>query len=166
MNGTLGKRIAERRRAKGLKQDELAEMLGVSPQAVSKWENDVSCPDIMLLPKLAAALDITVDELLCGEDDKRSDVKLVSETERKNFDDMVLRLKARSQDGDNVRINLPFPLLRVMLDAGIKVEGVVVKTGNIEIDWTRIIMLVERGVVGKLLEAESADGDTIEILVE
>ena len=41
-NYTLGKRIAALRREKELKQDELAEMLNVSPQAVSKWENDVS----------------------------------------------------------------------------------------------------------------------------
>lgn len=47
---TLGKRIGQLRRARGMKQDELAEKLGVTPQAVSKWENDVSSPDISLLP--------------------------------------------------------------------------------------------------------------------
>ena len=52
MKKTLGERIAEKRKARGLKQDELAEMLGISAQAVSKWENDVSCPDIMTLPLL------------------------------------------------------------------------------------------------------------------
>lgn len=49
---TLGKRIAKLRREKGLKQDQLAEKLGVSPQAVSKWENDQTCSDIGLLPEL------------------------------------------------------------------------------------------------------------------
>ena len=53
MNTTLGKRIAALRREKELKQDELAEKLGVSPQAVSKWENDQTCPDISILPLLA-----------------------------------------------------------------------------------------------------------------
>ena len=56
---TLGKRISENRKAKNLKQDELAEMLLVSPQAVSKWENDISCPDISLLPKLSEILGIS-----------------------------------------------------------------------------------------------------------
>lgn len=42
MNMTIGKRIALLRKEKGLKQEELAEMLGVSGQAVSKWENEVS----------------------------------------------------------------------------------------------------------------------------
>ena len=64
---TLGKRISENRKAKNIKQDELAEMLLVSPQAVSKWENDISCPDISLLPKLSEILGISVDELLSGK---------------------------------------------------------------------------------------------------
>ena len=51
METTLGKRIAALRRDKGLKQDELAQQLGVTPQAVSKWENDQTCPDITLLPE-------------------------------------------------------------------------------------------------------------------
>ena len=53
MANTLGSRIAEYRRAKGITQDQLAEHMGVSSQAVSKWENDLSCPDITLLPRLA-----------------------------------------------------------------------------------------------------------------
>ena len=67
MENTIGKRIASLRRGKGLTQDELSEMMGVSPQAVSKWENDQSCPDITSLPQLAEILGITVDELLSGK---------------------------------------------------------------------------------------------------
>ena len=61
---TLGKRIAALRKEKGLTQEQLAEKVGVSAQAVSKWENDVSCPDITILPLLADLLGVTVDELL------------------------------------------------------------------------------------------------------
>lgn len=61
---TLGKRIAALRKEKGLTQEQLAEKVGVSAQAVSKWENDVSCPDITLLPLLADLFDVSVDELL------------------------------------------------------------------------------------------------------
>lgn len=61
---TLGKRIAMLRKEKGLTQEQLAEKVGVSAQAVSKWENDISCPDITLLPLLADILGVTVDELL------------------------------------------------------------------------------------------------------
>ena len=52
------------RKEKGYTQEQLAEMMGVSAQAVSKWENDVSCPDISILPILADKLGVTTDELL------------------------------------------------------------------------------------------------------
>lgn len=68
---TIGSRIAENRRRIGLTQEELAAKLAVSAQAVSKWENDITCPDVMTLPKLAELLGITVDELLSGKSSLR-----------------------------------------------------------------------------------------------
>lgn len=67
MDQTLGKRIAQNRKRLGLTQDQLAEKLGVTAQAVSKWENDQSCPDIATLPKLAEIFDISTDALLGRE---------------------------------------------------------------------------------------------------
>lgn len=64
MEQTIGKRIAENRKRLGMTQDALAEQLGVTAQAVSKWENDQSCPDITMLPKLAEIFGISTDELL------------------------------------------------------------------------------------------------------
>lgn len=64
MEETLGKRIAAQRKGLGLTQDQLAEKIGVTAQAVSKWENDQSCPDIATLPCLADIFGITTDELL------------------------------------------------------------------------------------------------------
>lgn len=64
MEKSLGKHIAQNRKALGLTQDQLAEKLGVTAQAVSKWENDQSCPDIALIPTLAQIFGITIDELL------------------------------------------------------------------------------------------------------
>ena len=61
MNETIGNRIYKYRREKGFTQEELAEKLGVSSQAVSKWENDASCPDISLLPQLCSLFGITTD---------------------------------------------------------------------------------------------------------
>lgn len=61
---SMGKRIMQLRKEKGYTQEQLAEMMGVSAQAVSKWENDVSCPDISILPQLAEKLGVSTDELL------------------------------------------------------------------------------------------------------
>ncbi len=56
------------RSQKGLTQEALAEEMGVSVQAVSKWENGLSCPDIAALPGLAEYLGVTVDHLLTGRE--------------------------------------------------------------------------------------------------
>ncbi len=78
-NTVLGLKISYYRRLLGLTQAELAEMLGVSCQAVSKWEQQTNCPDIMLLPELARIFGVTIDELF-GDPGKREIVySLVNE---------------------------------------------------------------------------------------
>ena len=71
MESTIGKRIMQNRKRLGLTQDALAEKLGVTAQAVSKWENDQSCPDITMLPRLAAIFGTTTDALLGVEEPVR-----------------------------------------------------------------------------------------------
>ena len=67
-NIKIGKYISYKRKQKGLTQKELGEILLMSDKAVSKWERGISLPDISLLPELAKIFNITVDELLNGED--------------------------------------------------------------------------------------------------
>ena len=61
---TLGQKIAELRKAKNMTQLELASQLNITDKAVSKWERDISCPDINTFPKLVEILGVSVDELL------------------------------------------------------------------------------------------------------
>lgn len=61
---TLGIMIASLRKEQGLTQLELAEKMGVTDKAVSKWERDLSCPDVNTIPKLAEVFGISVDELM------------------------------------------------------------------------------------------------------
>ena len=63
----MGLRIARYRKELGLTQEALAQRLGVTNQAVSKWEGDVCCPDIQLLPELADALGLSLDALFGHE---------------------------------------------------------------------------------------------------
>lgn len=63
-NLKIGEIISKKRKEAGLTQNQLAKLLNISFQAVSKWENSTTCPDIVILPKLAAALHTTVDALL------------------------------------------------------------------------------------------------------
>ena len=64
MEKTLGTRIAELRKQQGMTQLELAEKMGVTDKAVSKWERDLSCPDIHSLPNLAEVLGVGVEDLM------------------------------------------------------------------------------------------------------
>ena len=61
---TFGNMVAALRKEKGMTQLELAEKMGVTDKAVSKWERDLSFPDVSSIPKLAETLGVTVDELM------------------------------------------------------------------------------------------------------
>ena len=71
MNETMGAIIARKRKELGMTQEQLAGALGISYQAVSKWENELSSPDISALPLLADTLGLTLDELFGRETAKR-----------------------------------------------------------------------------------------------
>lgn len=164
MNETIGSRISRCRKEQGLTQEELAARMGVSPQAVSKWENDVSCPDISLLPQLCGTLGITSDELLTG---RTNEVKLVPADQRKSLDELTLRVYVNSADGDRVKVNIPMSLVKACMELGVDVTaGAGGKDAMKNLDIGKIVDLVERGAIGKLVEVESGAGDVVEVVVE
>lgn len=93
----VGARIAERRKARGLTQKELAERLHITGGAVSKWERGINFPDLSLMESLAAALDTSVIQLLGLEDAEKnevaSEVLEISMAEKKK---LVRELKGRA----------------------------------------------------------------------
>ena len=165
---TIGKRISMLRKEKELKQDELAEILGVSPQAVSKWENDVTCPDISLLPKIADTFGVSIDALF--REESKPAVTLLPKEKRKDVNDMVLRVVCDSAEGDRVRVNLPMILVVGCLEAGIELPDMIKTEGTgfslKNIDLNKIVELVNKGVVGNFVECESAEGDSVKVFVE
>ena len=64
---TMGEVITQQRKEKGMTQTELAAKMNITDKAVSKWERDLSCPDVNSIPKLAEVLGITVEELLSAK---------------------------------------------------------------------------------------------------
>lgn len=72
-NKTLGTMISSLRKDKGMTQLALANLMNVTDKAVSKWERDISCPDINSLPKLAEVLDVSVDDLVQSKNNVDSD---------------------------------------------------------------------------------------------
>ncbi|MCI8442220.1 MAG: helix-turn-helix transcriptional regulator [Provencibacterium sp.] len=163
MENTLGARIAQYRRRANMTQEQLAEYMEVSPQAVSKWENDLTCPDIAALPKLAELFQISVDMLLRGE--AMQEARMLSPEEKKNIDGMLLRIRGQTVKGDRVKVNLPVALVKVALEIGLELPQFEGQEILQKIDLEKIIRLVDEGAIGKLVEVESAEGDIVEITV-
>ncbi|MBQ6715084.1 MAG: helix-turn-helix transcriptional regulator [Clostridia bacterium] len=166
MNMTLGKRIAQYRKEKGLTQEALAQAMNVSAQAVSKWENDQTCPDISSLPLLSKILGVTVDELLSGKSENLPTVAMQPLENRKAIEEMMLRIVVDSADGDKVRVNLPMALIKVAIELGVEMPQVSGNSALKNIDFKQIFDLVSHGAIGNLVEVESSNGDTVRIFVE
>ena len=165
MDMTIGKRIALLRRQKNLTQEELANHMGVSPQAVSKWENDQTCPDISALPKLSRLLGVSVDELLEGKQELPA-VRVLPPEQRKDPRDMMLRIIVDSHEGDRVRVNLPIALVEMGLEFGMEMPQVNGNEALKGIDLSKVLEMVRLGCVGDLVEVDSAAGDKVRIFVE
>ena len=162
---TIGKRIGLLRKEKGLTQEELAQHMGISPQAVSKWEHDQTCPDISALPKLAGLLGVSVDELLSGPQEL-APVRVLPPEERKDPRDMLLRITVDSAQGDRVRVNLPIALVEIGIEIGMEMPQINGNDALKGIDMKKVLEMVRLGFVGNLVEVDSADGDKVRIFVE
>ncbi|MDD4824561.1 MAG: helix-turn-helix transcriptional regulator, partial [Acholeplasmataceae bacterium] len=135
----------------------------ISPQAVSKWENDISYPDITILSDLSELLGVSLDELL----GKTTEPTVIQQrTEPKDFKDMILRIVINDSDGSKVKVNLPISLIKLGLHSNFQVSS----TGNKEIlkdiDFDQIIKMAESGLIGKLVEIEDEDGTTVDIFID
>ena len=64
----VGEFIKQKRKDKKLTQKELAEKLSITDRAISKWERGICCPDISILKELSSILEVSVNELLAGEE--------------------------------------------------------------------------------------------------
>lgn len=162
MNETFGQRFQRLRKNAGLTQEEVATRLNITAQAVSKWENDVSAPDISVLTELSDMLQVSLDELL----GRQPSVQILPVDQRKKLDNMFFKIDVKSSDGDKVKVNLPLAIVKVFLESGIALPEVNGKDVLSHVDFQHIFQLVEQGVVGKIVEVESADGDVVEIWVE
>ena len=187
---TFGEKLGYLRKNAALTQDDVAQHLGISPQAVSKWENDLSCPDIMLLPEIAKLYGITIDALLGDGDSAEAEEKEATEgrerihtdekqsepieakTESKknlNSSNLFLKVKVYSRQGDNVNIKLPVTLLKSVkgILGSVKLNSDM--TGGIdlsEIDFDAVLDLVERGVIGDIVDVATQCGDYVKVCVE
>lgn len=164
MEKTIGKKLYELRKQSGFTQDYVAEKLGVSAQAVSKWENDIACPDIMTLPNIANLYAITIDELFKNEE-VQSNVKY-EKTEKVNENELVLRVYVDTVHGDDIKVNLPYLLVKELINVGKNISGVFSGVDLSNINFESIFKMVELGVLGELVTVKTQNGDNIRVVVE
>ena len=185
---TFGEKLNLLRKKAGFTQEEVAQHLGISPQAVSKWENDLSCPDIMLLPEIAKLYGQSVDELLSTENLHMNDKEVTEEKTEENFrkketentgifsaenktssGNMFLKVNVLSKHGDKIDVKLPLSLIKSMKNVLGNIKTGNAAAGSIdlsEIDFDMIFELVDSGAMGEIVNMVSQNGDTIRVYAE
>lgn len=160
MSKKFSENFSALRKEKGLTQAEVAAKLNISAQAISKWENGESMPDVSLLGDIAEIFDTTIDALF-GRVDKEK-VEVV-EPPKGNYNDYFLRIDAKSKDG-NAKINIPLAVATIMFrgKGEITIEGFTLT----QTDFESILNMIDAGAVGPLVDAESEDGSHAKIYVE
>lgn len=168
MEKTIGKQLLSLRKQAGFTQEYVAEQLGVSAQAVSKWENDIACPDIMILPEIAKLYSISIDDLF--NNPKVETTVINEETEQPketvNEKELMFRVFVDTVAGDNVKVNLPYILVKELINVGKGLSGLLMGYDVSGIDFQSVFALVEKGVVGEIVNVVTQNGDIIRVVVE
>ncbi len=142
----ISENIVALRKQAGITQEELANKLNVSNQAVSKWEAGKCCPDIELLPKLASFFGISIDELLLGECLVES--KLRIETK----DPLILRAMKIAQDKKYISTSILQRSLNIGYHTAKRVIEDMCKCGHLKKDTT--------APYGRYLYTENSESDS------
>ncbi len=127
-----GKFISDERKRKGYTQKQLAEKIGVSDKTVSKWERGNGFPEVSLLLPLCNELDITVNELLCGERVSEEDYQ------KKAEENMVNLVKETQESKKKIILSVMVAVLAVLAATPLLVISGVLSMPA----WTRVMLIV------------------------
>lgn len=158
----IGSNIAALRKEKGITQEELANALGVSAQAVSKWENNSSCPDVSLLTVIADYFGVTVDALL------RSGAEEITRADPPSTDNNVaavrggkrnVRIKVTQPNGKETNVKVPFGVVKMGLRVG-NVFGLQRDVAD------KIGALLDDPAAADILSVDGENGEHVTISIE
>lgn len=159
MKPTIGQNIASYRKKAGMTQEELSEKIGVTAQAISKWENDLSYPDLEIVRKLAELFGITVDQLLNGEDS----VPAVRVVETDHPEKRILQICVETGGKTKVNVRVPVGLVEKLHEEG-KLKELMGEGAEFLED---VIDLIQKGEVGPIVDVKNEGSNTtvrIEVL--
>ncbi len=128
----IGKFIAERRKEQGLTQMQLAQELGITDRAVSKWENGRALPDASLMLQLCQILGISVTELLCGE-------VIAVENTHQELEKQILEMVREKEQRDKQLLQIEWVL--GILSCVILFVPIIIAAYLPMEDWQRIVLM-------------------------
>ena len=156
---TIGENIAVFRKEKKLTQEELAEMMAVTAQAVSKWECDSSYPDVLMIERLAKTLDVTVDEILHG----KTEMPVLKEAESAVIDRRILYIHTKIEDSDDpedtteANLRLPVIMFSAMQKGGFWKELLDIDDCEISGIMETLRSVIESGLTGPILDVRTGE---------
>lgn len=161
---TIGRNIAYFRRKAGLTQEELAEIMNVTAQAVSKWENDLSSPDLTSVRKLASVLDVSFEELFNGEDS----LPIATDADMDRISRRILTIHVQMDSDEsgsdkpiNVTVRFPAAVVIRAYENGTLSE----LTGEDIPQLATAVAMIKEGVTGKIVDVQ-AGGTCVQITVD
>ncbi len=129
----IGKFISEKRKEKKLTQSELAEKLGITDRAISKWENGICLPDAGTMPELCEILDITINDLFSGE-------KVDMKENEKKLEENLLEITKMKEEKDKQLLNLEIIIGIILI---IFFLGVITIALSINMpEWLRLTIII------------------------
>lgn len=138
----MGKFIAQQRRKKNMTQIQLAEKLNVDNRTISRWENGYNMPDVSLFDKLCEELDITINELICGEKIETSELETKAE---ENIINVMVECKNKRRKLK--RISMTFLILFIIIIFVLTIKNEQNKEENASLNESKnfVIMNLEQG---------------------
>lgn len=156
---SIGENIAALRKKAGLTQEELSEKMCVTAQAVSKWENDLSYPDIENIRSMAKLFSVTVDELLNGV----KDVPVLKSDEPEKIAKRILHIQVNTGEDTRIHCRIPTAVFLKAAENGTldKLIGEELEGGQLEM----VLEIIKSGTVGSIVSVDQGDSH-VEIAVE
>ncbi len=149
MKEHIGRHIAYYRKKAGMTQEQLAEKMGVTSQAVSKWENGLTCPDLDSVAELAGFLGVAVEQLFHG--DAAVPTVQVVETPQVGKRVLCIRTQDKTGLGGNVTVRFPVELILKAFEMG-NMEGLVGEEAQFV---EQAIEMIKQGTVGSVMDVDT-----------